>query len=135
MMTDIRSAWKLVQSRRSESREIRQTDVVQGSSVCEQEFFVRHLSQRKRRHSQSSKEWSESWSVIDCELLYSTVILIEASNKYNHQIWNQLLLVTQIPIRDNTYMCHIPNHFRDRVISLYSSLDLPFRRATRHVLT
>jgi hypothetical protein len=36
------------------------------------------------------------------------------------------------------YMCPIPNSFRDRAISLYSSLDVrqdSLRRATRHVLT
>jgi hypothetical protein len=31
-----------------------------------------------------------------------------------------------------TYMCPIPNGFRDRAISLYST---SYRRATRHVLT
>jgi hypothetical protein len=30
------------------------------------------------------------------------------------------------------YMCPIPNGFRDRAISLYSTL---YRRTTRHVLT
>jgi hypothetical protein len=49
--------------------------VVQGSSRCEQQFFVRHSSQWKRRRSWSSKEWSESQTVIYCELSYLIVIL------------------------------------------------------------
>jgi hypothetical protein len=48
-------------------QEIRQTDVVQGSSMCEQELFFRHSSQWKRTRSWSSKEWSEPQTVIDCE--------------------------------------------------------------------
>jgi hypothetical protein len=51
MVTDILAAWKLQKSRNSFVRVIRQTDVVQGSSVCEQWFFVRHSSQWKRRRS------------------------------------------------------------------------------------
>jgi hypothetical protein len=40
-------------------------------------FVVQHSSQQKRRCSWSSKGWSKSYAVTDCELLYLVVIVVD----------------------------------------------------------
>jgi hypothetical protein len=45
---------------RDSSYRISETNVLPGSSRSEQEYFIRHSSQWKRRCSWFSKEWSES---------------------------------------------------------------------------
>jgi hypothetical protein len=44
----------------------------------------------------------------------------------------EVILLAILSRKVYIYMCPIPNGFRDRAISLYSTL---YRQATRHVLT
>jgi hypothetical protein len=68
-----------------------------------------------------------SWSVV----VMSSYLDLQVSQQERSILWE---VIVSLILCKNMYMfmCPIPNFFRDRAISLYSTL---YRRATRHVLT
>jgi hypothetical protein len=63
-------------------------------------FFLKLLDIQERARRTSAGSWFQSWMV-----LFTSVIIIETSSKYNHQIYNPQLFVTQPLIKVKLSLC------------------------------